>query len=150
MAKTNSIKIIPEFPKNIDREKFGEWLSGFIDGEGCFILNYANGKSRNPTPRAAFAIKLRDDDFEIINLIHSYFQCGNTYVNRTGKNPSIGFVSSNCEQLYKFVSPHFDSHPLRAKKANDFAVWKKAVSFLFSRKSLHNVRISLFPDRSSP
>ena len=38
MAKTKSI--IPSFPAEIDRDRFGDWLSGFVDGEGCFGLNW--------------------------------------------------------------------------------------------------------------
>ena len=35
MSKSHSI--IEPFPAHIDRRDFANWLSGFVDGEGCFV-----------------------------------------------------------------------------------------------------------------
>ncbi len=44
-----------------DRD-FGNWLAGFVDGEGCFYFKRVNQTNLVP----AFAIKVRADDPSIL------------------------------------------------------------------------------------
>ena len=124
MAKIHSI---PPFPADIDRDSFGNWLSGFVDGEGCFQLYVA--KDRYKTPHARFAIVLRQDDRQILDLIQSYWACGGILSRVSHKrsiNPCVHYQVQRASDLAHLVA-HFDKYPLRAKKAQDFLVWKRAV-----------------------
>jgi len=107
-------------------DDFGHWLAGFIDGEGCFtIIRNANGGWENK-----FFINVRDDESEIIQDIQSRLQIGRTYhlAARTysKSKPQISwrvYRHDDCLALIDFL----DQYPLRAKKARDFAIWRKAV-----------------------
>lgn len=131
MAKPHST----EFPSNIDRDRFGDWLSGFTDGEGCFILqwNHRRKKKRTrATPEASFVLALRQDDTPILQLIQSFFGRGRFYINvhrTSGLNtrPQLRLVLNRSCDLVAVVIPHFERHPLRAKKARDFVLWKEGV-----------------------
>ncbi len=130
-AMANANHITP-FPADEDRTRFGDWLSGFVDGEGCFSLTKMIDKHGYETRFARFAIALRSDDGQILQKIQSFLMCGSIFP-RKGygtSNPAMIFAVSNTSQLTNFVVPHFDSHPLQAKKRNDFLIWKQAVMLL--------------------
>ena len=134
--------ILP-FPANIDRAAFGQWLSGFVDGEGYFGLraSYIKGPKSKHAGRiqmghAAFAIQLRADDKPILELIRSYWGYGALY--RSKSNPRPGsdtkprwsYRVSCVERLYSVVVPHFERYPLFAKKKTDYLIWKEGVEMI--------------------
>lgn len=129
---------IEPFPQGIDRNYFAAWLSGFVDGEGCFHLALRRErltKGRRPTVRLNFLLALRADDSAIIKLIQSFFQCGRIhYYNRLDRRlgkPSCHFVVDRIGHLRNVIVPHFTNHPLLAKKRRDFAIWKEAVEYVW-------------------
>src|SRR4051812_7934166 len=71
--------MIEPFPNHIDRNRFGDWLTGFTDGEGSFVLGFYKPSKRYVHYHAVayFRIKLRNDDLEILKRIRSFWQCGN-------------------------------------------------------------------------
>ena len=126
---------ISEFPDDIDRRDFGNYLSGLTDGEGCFILPYGHSYNRHHRHGSArFTINLRNDDIGILYLIQSYWQCGfvkpQLLVNERNPNPKVFFNVHDISSLMSVVLPHFDKFPLRAKKSRDFKIWREAVIFL--------------------
>jgi hypothetical protein len=123
-----------------DRRDFGNWLSGFVDGEGCFRL-VSFGIRKKPSLIAAgaaeFIINLRLDDMAVLEKIHAYFGCGQVRVNlnrrpsmRRNTKPQGRFVVSTVRDHARVIVPHFEQFPLQAKKARDFAIWKEAVALL--------------------
>jgi hypothetical protein len=152
MAKANPTPI-PPFPATIDRSLFGAWLSGITAGEGHFALRL----NRHPLPRrtyrspsALYAIKLRDDDSAAVRLIHAFLACGNVYSRlrrgdprQTGSKPQITLIVTRFRDLRDVVIPQFDRHPLWAKKARDYAIWKEAVQVIcaIQGRSWHYKRV---------
>lgn len=134
MAKQYSTKI---FPEDIDRDSFGNWLSGFIDGEGCFRLLFICNKRPNgktyQVPTARFELCLRQDDYETILLIHAYWNGGCLYKKnsmRVGQQPACGYYLSSSVDLWEKVVPHIDKYPLYAKKRHDYVIWRRGVELL--------------------
>jgi hypothetical protein len=138
MAKRRN-PTIPPFPSHIDRFRFGDWLSGFVDGEGCFRL----ACSRNPklpgafrSGFAEFQINLRADDRPILELIQSFLGCGRftvgkRMVNHRRPNPLLMLCVSRTNELHNIVIPLFERHPLHAKESRDFAIWRRGVELLY-------------------
>lgn len=121
------------FPDNIDRTHFSSWLSGFVDGEGCFAVRAMNDRK---TIRfiASFGVNLRRDDVEVLRLIRSFFGCGNIHngniaAGRSG-NPFARYQVTKIKELNDVIVPHFDKYPLLAKKKNDFNTFKLAVGLM--------------------
>jgi hypothetical protein len=143
MAKAHPI---PPFPADIDREHFGHYVSGFTDGEGCFGLNlHTYNYSPAVRPCAAYTITLRADDLSILHLIQSHFQCGGIYSGSTNKrngNRSFAYRVNNIERLVSVIVPHFESHPLHAKKRRDFPIWKQGVLFIYAVMTGHRLKSS--------
>lgn len=138
MAKAQSIA---PFPSDINRDDFGHWLSGFVDGEGCFELQYAiYGDQRNREHfHGRFILCLRRDDLAILETIQSYLGCGT--INTRGitaimrakgrDKPQAILRIERASDLHDVLVPHFEKHPLRAKKQRDFSVWKAGVEILY-------------------
>lgn len=112
---------------------FGNWLAGFIDGEGCFFIRVAGKQARDGMPylQCCFSIEVRLDDATIIREIHKRTAIGALkYRERAGKNgndkPQITWYLQKISDCVALVAL-LDQHPLRAKKSRDFAVWRTGV-----------------------
>jgi hypothetical protein len=133
--------IIPPFPTDVNRNEFGHWLSGFTDAEAMFFLTAP--PVRDPSKyccRANFDIVLRDDDAEVLHLIQSFLQCGSIYYRTnqrskiTNAKPIVIYHVGNVFDHFGTVIPHFEKYPLRAKKRNDFIIWRRGVELIASVK----------------
>ena len=147
---------------NIDKDSFGHWLSGFVDGEGCFgIYCYSNKRTNEFNPGALsfeFSIQLREDDRDILEEIQRYFNCGHLAVGSRRKARAEGKVNArdqikfSCKKLSEILGaiiPHFDEYPLRAKKRGDFEIWKRAVLLQVESARIrgdNNKRICDYPE----
>jgi hypothetical protein len=122
---------IEPFPTNEDRDAFGHWLSGFVDGEACFQIWTAR-VGRWSRGGASFIIDLRADDVAVLRLIQSFWQCGKLRATaRTNGSREKRVFGIHClDDLERVVIPHFDRYPLRAKKARDFIVWRRGIILL--------------------
>lgn len=115
-----------EIPRNDLKEVdpyFGHWLAGFVDGEGCFQIQKI--KTYYAT---LFTLALRDDDSDIIyEIYHRLGNIGHIYpIQAEGKNSQIGWRVDTKAECLALVDV-FDAFSLRAKKANDYIIWRKAV-----------------------
>ena len=120
-------------------EDFGYWFSGFADGEACFNI-------QRQTPSAyglTFTICVRADDTDILETIMATLNMGRISKNiqtfkREG-NQKIEtsrisyFVISKRQDLQRLVEC-FERFPLRARKKQDFDIWKLAVEEYQKRK----------------
>ncbi len=129
--------ILP-FPSNIDRDYFGAWLSGFCDGESCFMLRFVHKYSRGngSSGSARFIIGLRADDLEVVKLIRSYWECGSICFrdnkkNTPGASPYVEYNIQRADHLMNILVPHFTRFPLFAKKRRDFEIWKQGVAMCY-------------------
>ncbi len=123
---------IEPFPADIDRNAFGHWLSGFTDGEGNFHLGTHNSSNRSQVC-VLFQLRLRADDFVIVRLIQSYFNCGqfNYCKGGGGGKPIASLAIAGSTAARRALIPHFDRFPLRSKKARDYEIWKCGVLFAY-------------------
>jgi len=128
----------------LDRLLFGAYLSGFVDGEGSFMLR-AKERIKKTTGagylscRATFAITLRLDDLSILQDICKFLKCGNIECRQRKegcRSKPVGIYSvRNLEDLVCKIVPFFELHHLRAKKARDFEIWKQGVALLYEIKN---------------
>lgn len=116
----------------------GDYIAGFVDGEGCFALKFRRDVKKNRIGQPAyfswdveFAVVLRSDDLEILKQIQKTLGCGKIYI--CGRSQARYCVDSVFDLFGKIV-PFFEKYPLRAKKKKDFELWREAV-IMFERKS---------------
>ena len=108
----------------------GDWLAGFIDGEGSFNISHHAG---NYQPR--FTIKLRDDDSKIITDIHEFIGAGSVHRSKCSPITSKYYSVNARNQIRLDVVGQdnlrlisiLDQSSLRSKKLRDYEIWKGAV-----------------------
>lgn len=115
----------------------GDYIAGFVDGEGCFALKFRRDvrHKRKNTPiyfywDIEFVICLRQDDRGILEKIRDTLSCGK--VNNSDKHGAVRYAVNDINDLSDKVVPFFQKYPLRAKKQFDFQLWKEAVE-IFKR-----------------
>lgn len=110
----------------------GPWyVTGFCDGEAAFTYSRAGG-----TFALYFAIRQREDNRQIVEDIHEYFNyVGYIYRGKKSKNaPKSGFTQPSAyyrvtkiDELSRIVQ-HFDKYPLQSKKKQEaYNVWREMV-----------------------
>lgn len=126
---------------------FPSWLTGFTDGEGCFLISL-NENARftlNLEIRPSFSIgqgKHRTSyksQTHILNRIESYFKCGGVrmYKRNGMKKYEVRKLSDLCD----IIIPHFEKYPLLTQKEEDFKRFKQIC--LIMRSNHHRTRKGL-------
>jgi hypothetical protein len=95
------------------------WVTGFIDGEGCFGLKISvsakatSGLSVKPH----LTINLDRRDVYLLVRIKTFFsEVGHIRLNDT----SVTYSVESTKALQTVVIPHFDKYPLITQKCADF------------------------------
>ena len=105
-------------------DAFGNWLAGFIDGEGCFRI--AKRHQRYYAYGCFFSITLRADDEPVLWEIQRRTGFGRVRSYPHQRNAAACYsveTRAECLALIEIL----DRYPLRAKKARDYAIWREAV-----------------------
>jgi hypothetical protein len=111
-----------------------DWFAGFADGEGSFTFCHGRRKPRVTTGHnPVFSLVLRADDLAILESLKAEFG-GTIYVTHPpsvrkahpGGNPRATWNVVAKADLARLVR-YFDAHPLHAKKARDYAIWRRGV-----------------------
>jgi hypothetical protein len=107
-------------------DSFGHWFAGFTDGEGCFRIKRTNQN----TFQCRFSIGLRADDAPILHEIHDRLGGIGTLCHSGKDNikQEQWRLEVNAKRHVGLLVEVFDRYPLRAKKAQDFAIWRDAVA----------------------
>lgn len=109
------------------------YVTGFCDGEAAFTYSRAGGSFA-----LYFAIRQREDNQQIIEDIHEYFNyVGNMYYGKeipaasdSGlTKPSVYYRVTKIDELQRIVA-HFNKYPLQSKKKHaTYLVWREMVVY---------------------
>ncbi len=102
-----------------DEVDFPSYLSGYVDGEGCFTVSIA------PRPtllvgwevRPSLSVSQNGDRLEVLLLMQEYFGCGHLRPDRSDK--TWKWEVRSLSLLVNRVVPHFRRYPLQSGKRRD-------------------------------
>lgn len=119
----------------------GNYIAGFIDGEGCFTITISKHKTKKLglDARLTFQIELRSDDLEILQEIQKTLQCGKIYhlsYHRYGWHPHVEYKISSFSEIVDKLIPFLEKYPLRAKKKYSYQCFLEAVELFKGKEHL--------------
>src|SRR5207249_2593526 len=106
-------------PALIPRTDFGSYVSGFVDGEGCFCVSFHPSRRHRFgwEVRPSFSVSQNVDRAELLYVIQERWRCGFIRPDRSDK--TIKFEVRNVRDLVEKVLPHFRAYPLLSSKQAD-------------------------------
>jgi len=111
-----------------------EYVTGFTDGEGCFMITIIKDKKYKLGWRVAckFVISLHKKDLSLLKELKDYFKVGN--ISFMGEN-AIQYRVESLEGLAVIIN-HFNKHPLITKKLADYTLFKLAFNIIKNKNHL--------------
>lgn len=115
-----------------DTDAFGHWFAGFVDGEGCFDIHPIRGPG-TVSYICRLSIGLRWDDAPILREIQQRTGLGDLRHHTANGGPrgntgnQARWTVAKKAEVAQLVLL-FDRYPLRAKKRNDYLIWREAVA----------------------
>ena len=111
------------------------WISGFVDAEGCFSVIIEIPNINKWRVKTSFEINLHIKDVDILYQIQSFFGVGAVYL-RVDRKICVYRVS-NIKYIKDIIIPHFKKYPLITQKAIDFDLWSKVIQIILNKEHLN-------------
>jgi len=129
-SSLSSLKRWGERPLNLNPD----YITGFTDGEGCFMITMIKDKKYKSGWRAAcrFAISLHKKDLSILKEFKDFFKVGN--ISFMGKD-SIQYRVESLEGLAVIIN-HFNKYPLITKKLADYTLFELAFNIIKNKNHI--------------
>ena len=112
------------------------WITGFTDAEGSFIISVIASKDRAIGWRVTpiFSIKLGDSDLDLLKKIQSFFGVGNITFSKSNGQAIYSVKSTSA--ISSVIIPHFVKYPLITQKRADYILFKNIVDLILQREHL--------------
>ena len=95
------------------------YISGFVDGEGCFCVSFQPSKRHRFgwEVRPSFSVSQNADRAQLLYKLQELWGCGFIRPDRSDK--TLKFEVRNVHDLVEKVLPHFRAYPLVSSKQAD-------------------------------
>jgi LAGLIDADG DNA endonuclease family protein len=126
---------------------FRGWVTGFVDGEGCFSIGFIRQQHRmgrkgyklgyQVLPR--FVVSQGVSSVHVLDELHEFFECGRVFINQRNDNHRENmaqFIVQRREDLREKIIPFFRAYPLRSAKRHDFEKFAACVDLVVRGRHL--------------
>lgn len=100
---------------------FNSWLTGVIDGDGCFYF----AKTKNGSWTFSFQIAQSSYNLRLLYFIKSKLKIGSISI--IDKNSMAVYRIRNRTHIIKYILPIFDANPLLTSKFFKYQIFKKSI-----------------------
>ena len=118
-----------------------EYISGYVDGEGCFSVSFSKrdkflvGWETKPS----FSVSQNEDRAQPLFILQNMLKCG--FMRRDFSDKTLKYEVRSLNDLIYKVIPHFDKYSMVSDKQKDFKLFKQVC--LLMQKELHKEKIGL-------
>ena len=118
------------------KRNIAEYISGYIDGEGCFSVSFSRRKKLliGWETKPSFSVSQNYDRSEVINLMKDFFRCG--YIRRDYSDKTLKLEVRCLNDLIEKIIPHFEKYFMLSSKQKDFMIFAKICAMVFGKKHL--------------
>ncbi len=116
---------------------FASYISGFVDGEGCFSVSFTlRAKLKTGIEvRPSFSISQNKRNYSVLLEIRDFFDCGSIRFSK--KDQNYKYEVRSITDLVKKVVPHFKKFPLKTSKQKDFEIFAQVCGLVLQSKHLN-------------
>lgn len=117
------------------------WITGFVDGEGCFSIGFVRQPDRKHRKGYRTGYQVSHDfavvqgarSVTVLHEIREFFGVGRVYMNSRHDNHRENmYLYSVCRRidLLEVIIPFFQKHRLRTSKASDFQKFARCLELI--------------------
>ncbi len=114
------------------------YITGFVDGEGCFSVSIGQKRFRVPEVRLYFEIELREDDEPILKEIQKVLGCGAIHYLKYERyqkwRPHVKLKVGSFKDIKEKIIPFFKKYPPQAKKKKQFDLFCQVAEMIKSNE----------------
>jgi len=101
------------------------YISGFVDGEGCFCVSFQPSRRHRLgwEVRPSFSVSQNGDRAQLLHEIQKRWGCGFIRPDRSDK--TLKYEVRNVRDLVEKVIPHFRTYPLLSAKQADVELFRE-------------------------
>lgn len=125
---------------NLPRESMEDFLkknpafvSGFVDGEGCFTFYLTKRGNIGLQITPSFSVSQSTRSKEIILGLQKFFKCGG--IRKSTRDGTFKFESRAIKDIHQKIIPFFKRYPLYTTKWHDFEIFCYVCSMI--QRGLH-------------
>lgn len=113
------------------------WISGFVDGEGCFSISFSKREKLTTgiEVRPSFSIGQKADSVKALENIKNFFDCGS--IRYSPRDGCYKYEIRSISEIIKKIIPHFEKYPLQTQKKNDFDTFARICKDINQNKHLN-------------
>jgi hypothetical protein len=136
------------------QERLIGWITGFVDGEGCFSIHFVKQPDRQEKTRIRrgygigyqiaheFAVVQGAKSLDSLKELKNFFKVGNIYINRRRDNHKEDLYRYSVvrrEHLVNVIIPFFEKYQLHTNKQQDFKLFAQCVRIMNADKHLNRI-----------
>ena len=112
-------QLLHKTPALIPRTDLATYISGFVDGEGCFCVSFQPSQRHRFgwEVRPSFSVSQNAERSELLTILRELWDCGSIRPDRSDK--TLKFEVRRLADLNSRVLPHFRRFPLVSSKQAD-------------------------------
>jgi hypothetical protein len=109
----------------------GDWVAGFVSGDGGFLVNIIKPTSGKPSYIVSLEFKItqHERDKELLNSFISFFGCGKV-VKKSRKVPAWDYRCRVFKDINNIIRVFFQTHKILGLKSLDFQDWSSAAEII--------------------
>ena len=119
-----------------ERLRLEGWISGFVDGEGCFTISIIrNNYGWQVFPE--FVVSQGEKSRNALKKIEKFFKCGYINLNTRRDNhheQMLKYCVRSIHDLNQKIIPFFEKNKLKTYKQKDFQVFRKVIKMMLAKK----------------
>lgn len=119
-----------------ERLRLEGWISGFVDGEGCFTISIIRGMY-GPQVFPEFVVSQGEKSRKALEKIEKFFKCGYINLNTRRDNhheQMLKYCVRSIHDLNEKIIPFFERNRLKTQKRKDFLVFRKIIKMMIIKK----------------
>jgi hypothetical protein len=112
------------------------YISGYVDGEGCFCVSFQPSKRHRFgwEVRPSFSVSQNADRAQVLYVILREWGCGHIRPDRSDN--TLKYEVRNIHALVEKVNPHFRRYPLQSAKQEDVERFDSICQLVYTGKHL--------------